>query len=141
MCALTGLPAASVSSSQPGEGSLQQRFGHGGALCSSSSVSSWRSRRVQQEQRGVSAPSSDHAPRSSLSHDGDSSLALRAAEQEMNSTHSFPKFPSPPPPPPPPVPPTLPPSTGQGLVGNVVLMKPPVPSCCFSRSELGVFDL
>lgn len=81
---------------------------------SSSSVLPERRRRVQQEQRGVSAPSScsDHSFLFTLSHDCDSLLALRAAEQEMNSTHSFPKFPSPPPPPPPPVPPpTLPPAT------------------------------
>lgn len=94
---------------------------------SSSSVLPDRRRRVWQEQRGVSAPSSCSGPSFlfTLSHNCDSSLALRAAEQEMNSTHSFPKFPSPPPPPPPVPPPTLPPATGReggsGLMGNVVL--------------------
>lgn len=82
---------------------------------SSSSVLPDRRRRVWQEQRGVSAPSlcSDPSFLFTLSHNCDSSLALRAAEQEMNSTHSFPKFPSPPPPPPPVPPPTLPPATGR----------------------------
>lgn len=71
-------------------------------------------------ERGVSAPSSrsNSSFHFTLGHDCNSSLPLRAAEQEMNSTHSFPKFPSPPPPPP---------STGrEGLVGNVVLRLPNV---------------
>lgn len=83
-------------------------------------------------ERGVSAPSSRSNPtfHFTLGHDCNSSLPLRVAEQEMNSTHSFPKFPSPPPLPPYPSPPLPLPPTGRegcrGLMGNVVLRLPNV---------------
>lgn len=87
-----------------------------------------RRRRLRTEQKGISAPSSRSNPsfHFTLGHDCNSSLPLRAAEQEMNSTHSFPKFPSPSPP----SPPLPPPPTGRegcrGLMGNVVLRLPNV---------------
>lgn len=73
---------------------------------------------------------------SSLGHGCVSSLAPRPTEQEMNSTHSFPKFPSPPPPPPAQSPPpTLPAcalSHSSSLygreVGSVALMGNEVPA-------------